>query len=85
MNIEEVLSEAIRIVTPSPEERVRVIDTANEVVKLLTNGLSRRGYRDFTVSIQGSIAKDTWLPGDRDIDIFIILPGITLIGLGMVA
>ncbi|GAB6944735.1 CCA tRNA nucleotidyltransferase [Vulcanisaeta sp. JCM 14467] len=74
MNIEEVLSEAIRIVTPSPEERVRVIDTANEVVKLLTNGLSRRGYRDFTVSIQGSIAKDTWLPGDRDIDIFIILP-----------
>ena len=68
------MTEAVRIVTPSPEERVRVINTANEVVKLLTSGLSRRGYRDFTVSIQGSVAKDTWLPGDRDIDIFIILP-----------
>ncbi len=74
VNIEEVLLEAARIVTPSPEEKARVINTANEVIKLLVNGLLRRGYRDFNVTIQGSIAKDTWLPGDRDIDIFIILP-----------
>lgn len=74
MNIEEVLSEAVRITTPSPEERARVMNTANEVVKLLMSGLSRRGYRDFSVTIQGSVAKDTWLSGDRDIDIFIILP-----------
>ncbi len=74
MNIEGILSEAVRIVTPSPEERDRVINIANEVVRLLINGLSKRGYRDFDVTIQGSVAKDTWLPGDRDIDIFIILP-----------
>ncbi len=68
------MSEAVRIVTPGPEERARVVNTANEVVKLLIDGLSKRGYRDFNVTVQGSVAKDTWLPGDRDIDIFIILP-----------
>ncbi|WP_243681091.1 CCA tRNA nucleotidyltransferase [Vulcanisaeta souniana] len=74
MDIEEVIKEAVGIVTPSLEERNRVINTANTVVKLVTDGLLKRGYRDFTVAIQGSVAKDTWLPGDRDIDIFIILP-----------
>ncbi len=67
------MSEAVKIVTPSPEERDRVINTVNNAIKLLVNGLSRRGYRNFDVTIQGSVAKDTWLPGDRDIDIFIIL------------
>ena len=68
------MTEAIRLTTPSPEERARVMDVANHVVKLLTDGLLGHGYRDFNVTIQGSVAKDTWLPGDRDIDIFIILP-----------
>ncbi len=74
MDIEEIIREAANILTPSPEERNRVINTADTVVKLITDGLLKRNYKNFTVTIQGSVAKDTWLPGDRDIDIFIILP-----------
>jgi len=74
VNIEDVISEAVKIVTPDLEEKTKVINMANEVVKLITDGLLKRNYRDFAVTIQGSVAKDTWLPGDRDIDIFIVLP-----------
>lgn len=66
--------EATKIVTPSPEEKVKVMNVANDILKLLTSELLKRNYRNFDVTIQGSVAKDTWLPGgDRDIDIFIVL------------
>lgn len=74
MSIDEVIKKAISIVTPSAEEEGRVNDTVNFVIDLLRDELRKRGYRDFDVTVQGSIAKGTWLPGDRDIDIFIILP-----------
>ncbi len=73
MVIEGVIAEAIKLVTPTPEEEVKVYSIANKIVDLFKEGLLRKGYRDFEVSIQGSIAKGTWLPGDRDIDIFVIL------------
>lgn len=78
MEIERITKEALDIVTPSREEEDRVISTANSVINIFNNGLIRRGYKDFEVSLQGSVAKGTWLPGDRDIDIFVILSRIYL-------
>jgi len=74
MGINEIIKEAMSIVTPSIEEESKIFNIANMVVNTLRDGLARRGYYDFDVTIQGSVAKGTWLPGDRDIDIFIILP-----------
>ncbi len=73
MNINEVITEALKLVTPSFEEESKVMSVANTVINIFNDGLLRHGYRDFEVTVQGSIAKRTWLPGDRDIDIFIVL------------
>lgn len=71
--IRQIIDEAKKIVEPSVEERSRVYKVANHFVNVISNHLKDK-YSDVEVSIQGSVAKDTWLPGNRDIDIFIILP-----------
>jgi len=74
MSVDQVLEEARILVTPSLEEYSRIWAVARDVIEKLKKGLSERGYGDFSVSIQGSVARDTWLPGDRDIDVFVVLP-----------
>jgi tRNA nucleotidyltransferase (CCA-adding enzyme) len=60
-------------VTPSPEERDRLED----VVAALTNR-SERALADLPVDgevvLVGSTARDTWLAGDRDVDLFVAFP-----------
>ncbi|NPA24181.1 MAG: CCA tRNA nucleotidyltransferase [Crenarchaeota archaeon] len=73
MTLDEVIEKARRLVEPSPEERERRISVARKVIEVVENGLKERGLTNFEVSLQGSLAKDTWLPENRDIDIFIIL------------
>ncbi|RLE57708.1 MAG: CCA tRNA nucleotidyltransferase [Thermoprotei archaeon] len=71
--LEKVLNEVARLVTPSPDEYREVWSTASQVVDVLSEEFKRRGI-DVRVEVEGSIAKDTWLSGDRDIDIFIVFP-----------
>lgn len=71
--VEDVVEEALRLVKPSQEE----VNAVNEVAKAITEMLSgevRSLGLEGEVTLQGSIAHNTWLPGDRDIDVFIILP-----------
>ncbi len=64
----------------APEEKVKVMNVANDILKLLTSELLKRNYRNFDVTIQGSVAKDTWLPGGIGISISLLFyPGIILI------
>lgn len=74
MNIEEIIEQAKEIVNPKPEERKYVEEVTNYILSILENELTRLGYSDIKISVQGSIAKDTWLPNARDIDIFVIFP-----------
>ena len=70
---EEVCREVLGRVTPTEEERDEVLCFSLRMAELLDRELDRRGV-DGRVEVHGSVAKDTWLSGERDIDIFVVLP-----------
>ncbi len=72
MSLEEVLEEAYKLVTPTPEEERKVAEVASNVKGLVARWVEERGVRA-EVQVLGSSARGTWLPGQRDIDIFIVL------------
>ena len=69
--MERFLEEARRLFTPSREEEEAVASVARRVEELLRPIAEGFGGRVVHV---GSTARGTWLPGTRDIDIFIVLP-----------
>lgn len=73
MRIKSVCRKALEWIMPSEEERARTL----EFTRLLLESLKRELSKDNVnaeVQIEGSIAKDTWLAGEKDIDIFVLLP-----------
>ncbi|MEM2092261.1 MAG: CCA tRNA nucleotidyltransferase [Candidatus Bathyarchaeia archaeon] len=70
--IEEVCREALRRAVPSEAERRRTLEFTERLIEALRLELSREGL-DADVQVEGSIAKDTWLAGEKDIDIFVLL------------
>ncbi len=72
-SIDEIIEKARTLVEPSPEERERRHRVTKNMIDIIYRGLEERNLQNFEVSLQGSLAKDTWLPENRDIDIFVIL------------
>ncbi|MGC8596324.1 MAG: CCA tRNA nucleotidyltransferase [Thermocladium sp.] len=72
--MEHVLAEALELVRPSEEESHLIGEASSELITKFSDGLRRRGFEDIEVTLQGSVAHGTWLPGSRDIDIFMIIP-----------
>lgn len=76
--LEELLSEVLRRETPSPAERERAERIASRVVEAL-RGAARALGVGAAVEIEGSFAKDTWLSGDVDVDVFLLFdPSVPL-------
>lgn len=71
--INDVIKEALKLVTPSQAEVNAINDASNSIIKLLNDAL-RKLNLNAEVTLQGSVAHGTWLPGDRDIDVFIVFP-----------
>jgi tRNA nucleotidyltransferase (CCA-adding enzyme) len=71
-SVEGILREVLAKVEPSEEERRRVHAFVEALTAELNSRLSGAGI-DGSAEIHGSVAKDTWLSGDRDLDIFIVL------------
>ncbi|RLE51616.1 MAG: CCA tRNA nucleotidyltransferase [Candidatus Methanomethylicota archaeon] len=71
--VEEVINAVLKKVRPSAVERKAVNRVVSEVLSRIKNVASRLGF-EVEVRVEGSIAKDTWISGDRDIDVFIRLP-----------
>ena len=69
MNEEEIL-EKIR---PSPEEREKINQVVLKCTHLLEARIREKELQAHVV-LTGSIAKDTWISGDKNIDIFVIFP-----------
>ncbi|MEM2924123.1 MAG: CCA tRNA nucleotidyltransferase [Methanocellales archaeon] len=70
---EEILKEVLNRIKPTPEERAilkkiseRIIEKIAEIAR--EKGIEARGL------LVGSAARNTWLRGDKDLDIFILLP-----------
>ncbi len=75
-SIESVLREALARVKPKQWEYYYLEYVAEIIARIVRTCLEEYGFRDFEVSLQGSFAKDTFISGDVDIDLFILFkPG----------
>lgn len=58
---------------PSQEERAKTWRVVSMAIREVERAARELGV-EAEASVQGSIAKDTWISGDRDLDVFIRLP-----------
>ncbi len=65
-----ILKEVLADITPSKEERASTLELVNEFLKKLNASLKKNRCAAQAV-LGGSYAKDTWLPGDYDVDVFV--------------
>jgi len=61
--MDKVLSEVAEAITPNQKEREKLEKISKRVIKHLKN-------RNYTASVEGSLAKDTWISGNHDLDVF---------------
>ncbi|RLF13241.1 MAG: CCA tRNA nucleotidyltransferase [Thermoprotei archaeon] len=73
LHVQELLEEVLKELSPDEEER-GLVDSIVEVFTKRISEVCRRLGVKARPEVQGSIAKDTWIKGDKDIDIFIIFP-----------
>jgi len=71
--ISTVKYEVLKRVRPTKEDREEIL-RAVEVAKGRILEAARRKGLEVRVEVEGSIAKDTWISTDRDVDLFIIFP-----------
>ena len=69
--LDQILSEVLEELKPKPHERRKVEEIVNFFTSRI-NEICRELNASARAEVQGSIAKDTWISGDRDIDIFIV-------------
>ena len=67
---EAICSKVLERITPSREERERVLSLAEGIMERLRVLLAEEGVWS-DVRLEGSLAKDTWLSGEADVDIFV--------------
>jgi len=74
LRLEDCLREISERLEPSVEEKTRLEREATRVTEALWRALELAGRRTqvSSIELQGSFARDTWLPGDVDIDIFLL-------------
>jgi len=75
-SLEKVLAEVTRKITPSQSEREEVTELADTLVKRVEKA-AKKAKVEATVRVEGSVAKDTWLKDEPEIDIFFQLPTST--------
>ncbi len=68
-----VLEQAKRLVTPSDEERRKLERVLEEAVSRVRRAVDELGF-DAEVVPVGSAVRDTWLPGNYELDIFVLFP-----------
>ena len=65
-----VEEEVLGLIRPGPAERRRAEEAVREALLAAHEALRRAGYRGYVLLVEGSYAKDTWLRGELDIDLF---------------
>mgnify|MGYP000238091452 FL=1 len=68
-----ILAEILEDVSPSEDERESLREAYETVRERALEELKDEGVEG-SVTLVGSAARDTWLSGDRDIDVFLLLP-----------
>lgn len=71
--IEEVCKEVLERVVPTPSEKERIQRLADDVRVQVASEVDKT-MLGTEVLVGGSVAKDTWLRGEADVDIFMLFP-----------
>jgi len=71
--LEKVSATTLKRITPSRKERKEVLSLAQELVEKVNEAAEKLGV-EAEVRVEGSVAKDTWLREEPDIDIFMRVP-----------
>ncbi|MBC7131148.1 CCA tRNA nucleotidyltransferase [Candidatus Bathyarchaeota archaeon] len=70
---EEICKAVLEKITPKEDERAKIEALAEKLVKKVAEAAERFGVKA-QVRLEGSVAKDTWLSEEPDIDVFMRLP-----------
>src|SRR5512137_100586 len=71
--IEKIIREVLKKITPARADRARMEKVSRKLESKVSVVCAEFGV-DAIVRLEGSVAKDTWLREDPDIDVFIRLP-----------
>lgn len=69
-----ILEEAVLAKIKPRKEEYELVHTIFEKISKTVEEVSRVNGLTAEVTLQGSIAHDTWLSGDRDLDVFVLFP-----------
>src|SRR5690348_4630789 len=72
-SIQTILDQVAKKIVPGKAERERMSQLAERLKGQVQNIINNAGFGG-NVSIQGSFARDTWLSGEADLDIFASFP-----------
>lgn len=70
-SLREIVDKVLVRIRPSPEDKVKLIGIYEALARMI-EGCLRNFISDFMVTLQGSVAKDTFIRGETDIDIFVL-------------
>ncbi len=73
MNVEGVIGEVLQRIRPSEDEKAFVEGLMKDLKKLAVEAIGELGL-DVKPYFVGSLAKDTYLAGDHDVDLFLAFP-----------
>jgi tRNA nucleotidyltransferase (CCA-adding enzyme) len=71
--INAIQQEILKKITPNQADRAKITALARELQQKVAHACQERGVKA-TVRVEGSVAKDTWLREEPEIDIFMRLP-----------
>ncbi len=71
--LEELITKVLKRITPNSSNRERVLSLANRLTRKVREAAEEQGV-EAEVRVEGSVAKDTWLKDEPEIDIFMRLP-----------
>jgi tRNA nucleotidyltransferase (CCA-adding enzyme) len=74
--LEEVCADVLKRITPSRREKDHILTLANKLTEKVEAAAKEAGIKP-EVRVEGSVAKDTWLSEEPDIDIFMRVPTTT--------
>ena len=72
-SIRAVNEEIMEKITPTPEDRARIDALAKHLEQNVASACAAQNIKAI-VRVEGSVAKDTWIRGEPDIDVFMRLP-----------
>ncbi|MEM3596086.1 MAG: nucleotidyltransferase domain-containing protein [Candidatus Bathyarchaeia archaeon] len=68
--LDQIFRTVLTRIVPKDAERRKILKLSQQVIESVSS-TARRFSLKAEVSLEGSVAKDTWLSGEADIDIFL--------------